>query len=142
MNAKIPVRSAHIDYEHLYERIKMYRKEKNIKQHEIAIQLGYEPANYGKIGRGDRPMSLSVLAEICLILEVPLEEMLKGCLIGGNWKDAPQISCEKPDIGRAFQLLLDGKPRKTVDLALALCQTLVHEMEKSPQAECAKRPQS
>ena len=46
MNAKIPVRSAHIDYEHLYERIKMYRKEKNIKQHEIAIQLGYEPANY------------------------------------------------------------------------------------------------
>lgn len=28
MNAKIPVRSVHIDYEHLYERIKMYRKEK------------------------------------------------------------------------------------------------------------------
>ena len=55
MNAKIPVRSAHIDYEHLYERIKMYRKEKNIKQHEIAIQLGYEPANYGKIERGDTP---------------------------------------------------------------------------------------
>lgn len=54
MNAKIPVRSAHIDYEHLYERIKMYRKEKNIKQHEIAIQLGYEPANYGKIERGAR----------------------------------------------------------------------------------------
>ena len=46
------------------------------------------------------------------------------------------------DIGRDFQLLLYGKPRKTVDLALALCQTLVHEMEKSPQAECAKRPQS
>lgn len=121
---------------------KCIARKKNIKQHEIAIQLGYEPANYGKIERGDRPMSLSVLAEICLILEVPLEEMLKGCLIGGNWKDTPQISCEKPDIGRAFQLLLDGKPRKTVDLALALCQTLVHEMEKSPQAECAKRPQS
>ena len=49
MNAKIPVRSAHIDYEHLYERIKMYRKEKNIKQHEIAIQLGYEPATMAKL---------------------------------------------------------------------------------------------
>ena len=95
MNAKIPVRSAHIDYEHLYERIKMYRKEKNIKQHEIAIQLGYEPANYGKIERGDRPMSLSVLAEICLILEVPLEEMLKGCLAAIG-KTRPKFLVKSP----------------------------------------------
>lgn len=126
MKKKLPARSPHINYRYLYHRIKKYRG--TMKQHELSEKLGYETAsNYGKLERGDRPMSLSLLAEICVILHVPLEDMVKGCLIHDDWPENTIIEDDSAEIGIWFQEHLKGQSEKTVKLVQSLCLAVIQQ---------------
>lgn len=79
-------RSPYINYRLIGEHIKGFRKNKRMTQAMLAESLGYKTeTNYGKYERGDRPISLPLLADICVKLEVPLEDILEGTLIHEPW---------------------------------------------------------
>ena len=125
-------RSPYINYALLKRRIQQYRKARSMTQLDLALALGYSTeSNYGKLERGDRPINLKRLAEICLILKVPLEDMLAGCLIHDKWaeSDAIVLTEETPN-GECFNALLKGQSQRTINLAFAVCKSIVDEMNK------------
>lgn len=123
------VRSPYINYKLLGKHIVKYRNARNMTQEDLAAALGYESAsNYGKCERGDRPLNLRTIADICMILHVDLEDMLEGCLIHEPWPN--QSRAEEANTAGRFNVLLKGQPQKTVDIAFAICKGLIDEMAR------------
>lgn len=129
MKKKIPARSPYINYKYLYKRIKKYRGK--MSQRDLADKLDFDYNYYGKIERGDRPMSLSLLAEICMILHVSLEDMLEGCLIHDDWSETPSNEDDTTEIGLWFQEQLKGQPPETINLVKSLCKTAIQQNNAS-----------
>ncbi len=125
------VRSANINYKLLGENIVKYRKARSMTQEDLAAALGYESAsNYGKWERGDRPLNLRTVADICVILHVELDDILKGCLIHEPWPDRCHIEI-KDDTAKRFGNLFKGQSKKTVDLAYAIDKSLIDEIGRT-----------
>lgn len=123
-------RSPHINYKHLRDHIQKYRKANGYTQEQFAELMDESVSNYSKLERGDRPMSLSFLSEVCVKLHVPLEKLLEGCLIHEDWPDISSIPDDTVDIGKKFQALFHGQTTATVQLAFAVCKSIVDEMNR------------
>lgn len=112
-----------IDYELLGKHIQIARKSKHITQEMLAEKLNVSIGHVGKIERGERVINLERLAEISVLLKVPIEDLIAGCV--KQERDAiPVVNVmtqEKVDI---IHTLLKGQPDRIVNLAT----TLVHDV--------------
>lgn len=115
-------KSPYINYKLLGQHIREYRKARGMTQADMAEALGYQDeSNYGKLERGDRGISLKKLAEVCIILSVPLETMLEGCLVH---EAIIAAQTEGSSACMKFETLLKGQSQTTIDVAYARSKAL------------------
>ena len=70
-----------ISYSTIGRNIKTARKNVQLTQEQAAEKLGISTLHFGRIERGQRPVSLHLLSRIADVLNVRMETLLSGCII-------------------------------------------------------------
>ena len=118
-----------INYYTLGKHIKAARKARHITQEMLAEKMNVSIGHVGKIERGDRLINLERLAQICLILQVPIEDMIAGC-VDKELDDIPVINALTQERVDAIHTLLKGQPRKVTDMVTEVVHEIVKGLNK------------
>lgn len=114
-----------ISYKIIGRHIRDARRASNMTQEVLAEKLEMSSAHLGKIERGERAVNMERLSQICLLLDVSLEALIAGALIGATSK--------MPETDDGFLAAMDELSRGCSDksrrLMLHLCRA-VAENEK------------
>lgn len=113
-----------VNYELLGMHIRDARKARNLTQELMAEHLSVSPSHVGKIERGERHINLERLAEISLLLNVPMEDLIAEC-VQGEKEALPVINATMPESINAIQTLLKGQPQQIIDLVTAITDEVV-----------------
>ena len=113
-----------INYLTLGKHIKAARKAKHITQEMLAEKMDVSVGHVGKIERGDRLINLERLAQICLILQVPIEDMIAGC-VDQEKESIPAINVLTQEKVDAIHTLLKGQPGKVVNMVTKVVYDIV-----------------
>lgn len=73
-----------IDYKLIGERIRKARKEKGITQEKLSEELDVTVAFISRLERGTATIKLKRLAQLCDILEVPIEHIITGTTVNAE----------------------------------------------------------
>lgn len=69
-----------ISYKIIGRHIHTARKQRKLTQEQVAEMMKVTVAHYGRLERGERYINLERLAQISVLLGVPLAQLLDGCL--------------------------------------------------------------
>ena len=117
-----------VNYERLGTHIRDARKARSITQEMLAEKLNVSVSHIGKIERGERYINLERLAEISIILNVPVEDLIAGC-VDCERDLHPLINASIQDSLQVIQALLKGQPQKTIDLVVTLVNDVIRGIE-------------
>lgn len=118
-----------INYLTLGKHIKAARKARHITQEMLAEKMDVSVGHVGKIERGDRLINLERLAQICLILQVPIEDMIAGC-VDKELDASPVINALTQEKVDTIHTLLKGQPRKVTDMVIEVVRDIVKGVNK------------
>ena len=118
-----------INYHTLGKHIKAARKARHITQEMLAEKMDVSVGHVGKIERGDRLINLERLAQICLILQVPIEDMIAGC-VDKELDASPVINALTQEKVDTIHTLLKGQPRKVTDMVTEVVHDIVKGLNK------------
>ena len=118
-----------IKYHTLGKHIKAARKARHITQEMLAEKMNVSIGHVGKIERGDRLINLERLAQICLILQVPIEDMIAGC-VDKELDDVPVINALTQERVDTIHTLLKGQPRKVTDMVTEVVHDIVKGLNR------------
>lgn len=119
----------YLNYQLLGRHIQSARKARNITQEMLAERMNVSLGHIGKIERGERLINLERLAEISILLRVPIEDLIAGC-IDRERDSIPVINAlthEKVDV---IYTLLKGQPEKVVNLATTIIRDIVNGLNE------------
>ncbi len=95
----------------------------------LAEKLNISIGHLGKFERGERAISLGRLAQVCLILHVPIEDVIAGCVIGE--RDAtPVVNALTQERIDTIYTLLKGQSDVVADLVVTLARNVVDALNK------------
>ncbi|QGK73503.1 helix-turn-helix domain-containing protein [Flavobacterium sp. SLB02] len=105
------------------DKIKSIRELKNYTQEYIADQLGITQAGYSKIEKGKTSLSLEKLQQLALILEMPLENIIR--FESHRYFNQESIIVKGPSScsGKNFELVTRLYEEKIALLERLLCKT-------------------
>lgn len=118
-----------VSYKVIGRNIRAARLRANLTQEQAAEQMKISILHFGRLERGERPVSLELLANIASTLHVPFVSLLNGCLV-----DEPLVlssSEESDSIADAITHLASGCSSQARRLMISLCR----EVAKSDKAE-------
>lgn len=120
-----------IEYKVIGRHIRAARKQKQMTQEAVAEAIDMSSAHYGKVERGERPINLHRLSQLCILLETPLESLVEGAALSDN---GIIISSENPSNRTEFlgeiKSITKGCSKEALRMMLRLC-ALVAEEDKS-----------
>ena len=111
-----------VSYKVIGRHIQEARKRMKLTQREIAEKLNMSDTYYGKIERGECRANLERLAQISVLLNVPLEDLISGCM-----ENAVQSSADNPQklsLASQFRRLPTAARRKAATLCCAFAEIL------------------
>ena len=118
-----------INYVLLGQHIKTARKAKRITQEILAERMNISIGHVGKIERGEKAINLERLAQISLLPNVPIENLIAGCV--DKERDAiPVINALTQEKVDAIYTLLKGQPERVVKLATVLIRDVVQGLNE------------
>ena len=88
-----------VSFKAIGRNIRAARTALDITQEEAADRLKISQLHFGRLERGERPISLEMLAQIASVLDVSLSALLNGCMIGEDFSQRPSRGSES--LGRA-----------------------------------------
>lgn len=114
-----------ISYKIIGRHIRAARKQHKFTQEYMAEKLKMSVAHYGRLERGERQINLERLAQISVLLGIPMAQLLEGCL-----PDSDSIIAEnQPE--EPFLNKMSRYPRycreETLDRMLRVCDALASE---------------
>lgn len=119
----------YVNYKLLGAHIQTARRARHITQEMLAERLDVSVGHVGKVERGERIVNLERLAQICLIIGTPIEDIIAGCV--DKERDAiPVLSPLTRTQVDTIHTLLKGQPKRTVELATALVREVVRAMNQ------------
>ena len=118
-----------INYRLIGRHIKAARKARRMTQEMLAEKMDVSLGYIGQIERGDKLLNLERLAQICLILQVPIEDMIAGC-VDKELDDIPVINALTQERVDAIHTLLKGQPRKVTDMVTEVVHDIVKGLNK------------
>ena len=118
-----------INYSMIGKHIKIARKARHMTQEMLAEKMDVSLGYIGQIERGDKLLNLERLAQICLILQVPIEDMIAGC-VDKELDDIPVINALTQERVDAVHTLLKGQPRKVTDMVTEVVHDIVKGLNK------------
>ena len=77
-----------VSFKAIGRNIRAARTALDITQEEAADRLKISQLHFGRLERGERPISLEMLAQIASVLDVSLSALLNGCMIGEDFPSA------------------------------------------------------
>ena len=104
-----------INYSMIGKHIKIARKARHMTQEMLAEKMDVSLGYIGQIERGDKLLNLERLAQVCLILQVPIEDMIAGC-VDQEKESIPAINVLTQEKVDAIHTLLKGQPGKVVNM--------------------------
>ncbi len=117
---------AHISYSTIGRNIRAARQRVSLTQEALAEKLRISHLHFGRLERGERPISLELLAQIAQALDVRLDDLLSGCVVGGARLEP---SDDAQALGRAVAEQATGCSPRARALMLSMCQSIA-EYEK------------
>ena len=118
-----------INYRLIGRHIKAARKARRMTQEMLAEKMDVSLGYIGQIERGAKLINLERLAQICLILQVPIEDMIAGC-VDKELDDIPVINALTQERVDAIHTLLKGQPRKVTDMVTDVVHDIVKGLNK------------
>ena len=118
-----------INYRLIGRHIKAARKARRMTQEMLAEKMDVSLGYIGKIERGAKLINLARIAQICLILQVPIEDMIAGC-VDKELDDIPVINALTQERVDAIHTLLKGQPRKVTDMVTEVVHDIVKVLNK------------
>ena len=113
-----------INYSMIGKHIKIARKARHMTQEMLAEKMDVSLGYIGQIERGDKLLNLERLAQVCLILQVPIEDMIAGC-VDQEKESIPAINVLTQEKGDAIHTLLKGQPGKVVNMVTKVVYDIV-----------------
>ena len=118
-----------INYRLIGRHIKAARKARRMTQEMLAEKMDVSLGYIGQIERVAKLINLERLAQICLILQVPIEDMIAGC-VDKELDDIPVINALTQERVDAIHTLLKGQPRKVTDMVTEVVHDIVKGLNK------------
>lgn len=109
-----------ISFKAIGRNIRTARMDLNLTQEDVAERLKISQLHFGRLERGDRPISLEMLALIANILETPLSSLLNGCVIDDRFDRKPTGAPES--LGHSIAFVANGCSPQAQRLMLELCK--------------------
>ncbi len=109
-----------ISFKAIGRNIRTARMDLNLTQEDVAERLKISQLHFGRLERGDRPISLEMLALIANILETPLSSLLNGCVIDDHFDLKPTGAPES--LGHSIAVVANGCSPQAQRLMLELCK--------------------
>ena len=94
-----------VSFKAIGRNIRAARTALDITQEEAADRLKISQLHFGRLERGERPISLEMLAQIASVLDVSLSALLNGCPA-----PEPRFGIARPERRRNRQRLLARVP--------------------------------
>lgn len=113
-----------INYSTIGKHIKIARKARHMTQEMLAEKMDVSLGYIGQIERGDKLLNLERLAQVCLILQVPIEDMIAGC-VDQEKESIPAINVLTQEKVDAIHTLLKGQPGKVVNMVTKVVYDIV-----------------
>ena len=111
-----------VSYKAIGRNIRAARKKLSLTQEQTAERLKISPLHYGRLERGERPASLEQLANVSIVLNTPLAQLLSNCVEGESFGVAPENSAQT--LGEAIAHVASGCSKETQTLMLSLCESV------------------
>lgn len=112
-----------VSYKVIGRHIQEARKRMKLTQREVAEKLNMSDTYYGKIERGECRTNLERLAQISVLLNVPLENLISGCM-----ENAVPEQCranpQKLSLASQFSEIAYGCSEKSRNLMLRVCRDI------------------
>ena len=125
-----------VSFKAIGRNIRAARTELNITQEEAADRLKISQLHFGRLERGERPISLEMLAQIAAVLGVSLSSLLNGCMIGEDFAQRPNSGPES--LGQSVAAIANGCSPKAQRLMLELCRAVAQSDKQSDYEEEAE----
>lgn len=125
-----------VSFKAIGRNIRAARTELNITQEEAADRLKISQLHFGRLERGERPISLEMLAQIAAVLGVSLSSLLNGCMIGEDFAQRPSSGSES--LGQSVAAIANGCSSKAQRLMLELCRAVAQSDKQSDYEEEAE----
>ena len=115
-----------VSFKAIGRNIRAARTALDITQEEAADRLKISQLHFGRLERGERPISLEMLAQIASVLDVSLSALLNGCMIGEDFSQRPSRGSES--LG---QSIANGCSSASQRLMLELCRVVAQSDKQS-----------
>ncbi len=109
-----------VSYKVIGRHIQEARKQEKLTQRTMAERLNMSDTYYGKIERGECRVNLERLAQISILLHVPLEDLISGCM-----EPPAPVDIDNPkklSFVSQFLEIAYGCSEKSRNLMLRLCR--------------------
>ena len=111
-----------VSFKAIGRNIRAARTALDITQEEAADRLKISQLHFGRLERGERPISLEMLAQIASVLDVSLSALLNGCMIGEDFSQRPSRGSES--LGQSVAAIANGCSPASQRLMLELCRVV------------------
>lgn len=118
-----------VSYKTIGRNIRAARKARGYTQEQTAELMKISVLHYGRLERGERPASLEQLAQVALVVDAPLAQLLSGCIEGETFGCKPHPDSQQ--LSNAVMRIAEGCSKDAQELMLALCQTVAAQDRKS-----------
>ena len=125
-----------VSFKAIGRNIRAARTALDITQEEAADRLKISQLHFGRLERGERPISLEMLAQIAAVLGVSLSSLLNGCMIGEDFAQRPSSGPES--LGQSVAAIANGCSPKAQRLMLELCRAVAQSDKQSDYEEEAE----
>ena len=118
-----------VSFKAIGRNIRAARTALDITQEEAADRLKISQLHFGRLERGERPISLEMLAQIASVLDVSLSALLNGCMIGEDFSQRPSRGSES--LGQSVAAIANGCSSASQRLMLELCRVVAQSDKQS-----------
>ncbi len=117
-----------LEYKVIGRHIRDARKQRNMTQEQVAEAIDISLQHYGKVERGDRHINLTRLAELSVLLNVPIEKLVEGSVIQAESAfSVMDGSSEDSNFMEAMQQISKGCSAPALRLMIRLCSSVADE---------------
>ena len=121
----------HISYTTIGRNIRTARQQAALTQEALAERLKISHLHFGRLERGERPISLELLAQMAQALGVSLSTLMCGCVAGEDLTLGPNGDAQA--LGQSVAELAAGCSQRTRDLMLTVCKSIAESEKLIPE---------
>jgi len=117
-----------VSYSIIGRHIRLARKNSGYTQEDMSEMLKMTVAHYGRLERGERSINLERLSQISVLLKVPIEKLVEGCVPDGTYMISE--TQEETSFLEKMRLYMQFCSEDTLQRMVRVCDVLADEDRK------------